>query len=307
MRLTWSEGWGNFFQGAVKFWLNSNDPSLISSTGDPLSQYVDTVSGQAYLYVDVGDPDNVGGGSPYCYGTCKYSTNEISVANVLWNHVTGTGNYGMQPVWNVISGFKTNPPLTNEPVNLELFYDRWKTNYGEPAASIYTNRLIYYSADGFEPDNVYTDATTTFTVGATQNRRLYSWPSEDADYVKFSASSGTTYTISTSNMLNGADTTMTLLATDGTTTISTNDNANGVTWVAGNGISFCSGPQNYDCASTSTGAWLDAPLNTTTNLASRIVWTATGSGTFYVKVTPSPGRPKSAGKHGSYTLNIMSP
>ncbi len=307
MRLTWSEGWGNFFQGAVKFWLNSADPSLISSkAGMPLSQYVDTVSGEAYLIVDVAAPE--GAGSPYCYGDCIYSTNEVAVANVLWNHLTGTGNYGMQNIWDVIAGFKTSPPLATEPVNLELFYDRWKDLFGDPAASIYTNRLIYYSNDPYETDDLISTAQTFTVNGSAQNRRLYSsaaWPDSDKDYVMFTASNGATYTITTNNLLNGADTYLTLCDNVGTEIqigSTTSDNTNTTTWVAGNGDSSCSGLQNYDCYNYY--GWLDAPLNNTTNLASRIVWTAPGDGTYYVKISPSSNRPKSAGKYGSYSLSI---
>jgi hypothetical protein len=311
MRLTWSEGWGNFFQGAVKFWLNSTDPSLISSkAGVPLSQYVDTVSGQDPLIVDVADPDNIGGGSPYCFyysiNYCTYSTNEISVANVLWNHLTGIGSYGMQPVWNVIAGFKSSISV----INLEAFYDGWRSLYGDPTAAIYKNRLIDYSDDNNEPDNVYSAVTQTFTVGTMQNRRLYSvaaWPGEDSDFVKFTAITATSYIITTSNLRNGADTYLAVYDSTGSEIplpLSMQDNTSTTTWVAGTGNSSCTGAQNYDCYNIN--GWLDAPLNNTTNLASMIIWTAQNSGTYYVKISPSPNRPKSAGKYGSYSLSIIS-
>jgi hypothetical protein len=215
----------------------------------------------------------------------------------------------MQPIWNIIAGFQSSSSV----INLEAFYDGWKTLYGEPTASIYTNRSIYYSDDTSEPDNVYSVVTQTFTVGTMQNRRLYSsaaWPLEDADYVKFSATSGTVYTITTSNLRNGADTYLTVYNSTGSEiqfTESMRDNTSMTTWVAGTGDSYCTGAQNYDCYNSY--GWLDAPLNNTTNLASMIVWTAPSSGTYYVKISPSPlaVRPKSAGKYGSYMLSITSP
>ena len=298
MRLTWSEGWGDFYQGAVKFRLNATDPSLISSkTGVPLSQYVDTVDGQADLIVDIADPDNALGGSPYCYGNCKYSTNEIAVANVLWNHMTGTGNYGMQKVWDVIAGFKPVPPSV---VNLESFYDRWKTAYGLPVATVYTSRLIDYSNDIYEADDSFLAASLVTVNSATQNHRLYSsskWPGVDEDYLKFVATAGVPYTITTSNLRNGADTYLTLYNATLATIGSPNDNISGITWISGT---------NYDY--DIYGNWIaDAPLNNTTNLASKIIFTPASAGTYYVVVTPSPYRPLSAGKYGSYDFRITSP
>jgi hypothetical protein len=307
MRLTWSEGWGNFFQGAVKHWLSSNDPSLISSkTGVPLSQYVDNVVvGQPFLIVDVAAPE--GPGSPYCYGSCYFSTNEISVANVLWNSMT---SYDMQNVWNVITGFKASSNV----VNLEAFYDGWRILYGDPSSSIYTSRSIYYSNDGYEPDDAFASAQTV-TVGIPQQRTLYSSASAtgfDADYIKFSATASTVYTITTDTLLNGADTYLTLYDQDGTTEILTSitrDNTSGTTWVAGDGQSNCTYPQNYDCYNYYNGigwVWQGVP-NNATNLASGISWSPIASGTYYLKISPSSARPKSAGKYGSYTLSITNP
>jgi hypothetical protein len=322
MRLTWSEGWGDFYQGAVKFWLNATDPSLISSkTGVPLSQYVDTVDGQANLIVDIGDPDDTGGGSPYCHNSvglppviteyyCTYSTNEIAVANVLWNHMTGTGNYGMQKVWDVIAGFKPIPPSV---VNLESFYDRWRTAYGLPVATVYTSRLIDYSNDTREVDDIFGTATLITVGAAAQTHTLYSLtnaPGVDVDYFKFVASPSTLYTITTNTMLNGADTYVTVFAPDMSTILATNDNRSGIKWSAGDGMSYCSGLENYDCYLSSNGTWQDAPLNDASSLSSRIsinTSTTGTTGTYYISVTSSPDRPKSAGKYGSYDIRITSP
>ena len=309
LRLTWSEGWGDFYQGAVKFWLSATDPSLISSkTGVPLSQYVDTVDGQAALIVDIGDPDDTGGGSPYCHNWvslppviteyyCTYSTNEIAVANVLWNHMTGTGNYGMQKVWDVIAGFKPVPPSV---VNLESFYDRWKTAYGLPVATVYTSRLIDYSNDIYEADDGFLAASLVTANTATRNHRLYSsskWPGAEEDYFKFVATAGVPYTITTSNLRNGADTSLTLYNSTFVPFGSPNDNISGTTWISGT---------NYDY--DIYGNWIaDAPLNNTTNLASKIIFTPASAGTYYVVVTSSPNRPLSAGKYGSYDFRITSP
>jgi hypothetical protein len=303
MRLTWSEGWGNFFQGAVKFWLNRTDPPLISSAaGMPVSQYVDTSGGQAWLIVDVADPDDIGGGSPYCFDECIYSTNEIAVANVLWNHMTGSGNYGMQLVWDVISGFKSSHPSV---VNLEAFWDRWLAAANPDPIAIYQNRVIDYSNDAYEPDNLIASAAT-LTIGVAQSRKLYSSilaPGVDSDFVKFVVTIPAIYTITTSSLINGADTSITLYDTNQAPVLN-NDNTNGKTWLGGSGMDYCSGLQNYDCYSYPSGVWQEV-LNDTTNLASMIVTPTLSSGTYYIGITSSAAKPKSAGKYGSYFIKVQ--
>ena len=297
MRLSWSEGWGDFFPGAIKTWLNANGQSnLISSAaGVPLTNYVDTSRSGGFSF-DFGNPSVNG----------NYSTSEVSIAKLLTDLET---TYTMNNIWDVVTSFKSVIPT--DPVNLELFWDRWKSIYSSaPAATIYTNRLIDYSDDSYESNNTTTNAKI-ITVSVPQDHKLYSdatWPTVDIDYVKFGATAGLQYTITTSNLHNGADTYLTLYDADGTTeivtSITTRDNTSGIEWLAGNGFSACTGGQNYDCYIGSI--WYDAPLNNTTSLASRIVWHCV-SGRYYIKVTSSPNRPKSAGKYGSYTLNVTSP
>ncbi|MHB8844671.1 MAG: phage tail protein [Nitrospirota bacterium] len=305
MRLTWSEGWGNYFQGAVKFWL---DPTLVSlKPGVPRSQYIDTVSGQVALTVDIADPSNDKGYSDSCiyFGTnyCTYSTNEIAVANVLWNHLTGTGAYGMQPIWDVIAGFKSLAPTTT--VNLEAFWDGWKAAANPDPIAIYQNRLINYSNDGYEPDNDITSAAT-ITVGLEQSRTLYSSllaPDVDIDYVKFVVPSSKIYTITTNTLINGATTKITLYDTD-KNFMATNDNVANTTWLGGPGDYWCSGNENYDCYSYPSGVWQEV-RNNTTNLASTIVTTTLSPGTYYIEITSAANKPKSAGKYGSYSLLVQ--
>lgn len=293
LRFSWSEGWGNFFPGAVKTWLFTSDQSsLISSApGVSLTTYVDTSATGGFSF-DFGNP------SPIV--SSAYASNEVAVAKLLTDLNTALD---MPKIWSVVTNFQSSPPLDTQPVNLELFYDRWKSKFGDPTASIYTDRLIYYSDDTFEMDNDIASAQTITVNDTSQNRKLYSsaaWPGDDADYVMFSASSGSTYTITTSALLNGADTYLTLyndVGSEISASASTRDNANGIIWVQYSNYDF------YD----SNWNWIAAPLNNATNLRSRIVWTAPTTGTYYVQVSPSLKRPKSAGRYGSYSLTITSP
>jgi hypothetical protein len=137
LRLTWSEGWGNFFQSAVKHWINATDPPLLSSIA-PLSSYVDTEVGAVYLTVDIAAPED--SNSSDCGGTCTYATNEIAVSNVLWHSMAGTANLGMQKVWDIV---RYDLPVAT-PVNLETFWDGWMTHSADLDAlkPVYLNRKI---------------------------------------------------------------------------------------------------------------------------------------------------------------------
>ena len=214
LRLSWSEGWGDFFPGAVKRWLKSVDPARLSSAPTlTLSQYVDTVGSLAGISFNMGDPDHELYSSQY-----YYSSNEVAVAKVLLDLQS---LYGMQSVWDVIhsSSFKkTNP----DPVNLESFWDTWKLRLSflseQPALeNIYSGRKIYYKEDDFEPagDDLITAVTRTVFPGTVsvpmiEQHTLYKNDSTpDKDLYRFSANAGQQFTIQTTErgtFKNGADT-----------------------------------------------------------------------------------------------------
>ncbi|NTV62683.1 MAG: hypothetical protein HGA65_03975 [Oscillochloris sp.] len=84
------------------------------------------------------------------------------------------------------------------------------------------------------------------TSGAVQSHTFHT--TGDVDWITFTASSGSTYTIDTLNLQTNTDTVLTLYTADASTVLMSND----------------------DVDSTR---------------ASRITWLATGSGTFYVRVS----------------------
>lgn len=270
LRLSWSEGWGDFFPGAVKSWL---DPALLSSTGVPLTGYIDTFGTGAGIAFDMGNP----GGSSFIY-----SSNEVAVAKIL---IDLRAAFSMQSVWNVITDFKAAPPST--PVNLELFWDRWHSTGESPAiGSFFAERSIQYALDSFEPDDVMTSAST-YTQPQVKHT-LYS--GGDVDHVAFDAIAGRQYTVTTTNLKNGADTYLELYSSPGQINpVAVNDDAS-----TSSLSSLC---DSYDVCH----------VNGYDILGSAISFAASATGTYYVKIYSSPFRPVSAGRYGSYTLTIASP
>ncbi len=290
MRLAWSEGWGDSMPGNVKLWLDASGHAnlLSSAAGVPLTEYIDTIPGNVGIAFDMGNP----GGSPF-----YYATGEIAVAKILLDL---NKDFGMSDVWSVLTDFKSNPPAT--PVNLELFWDRWLLSQPTTTASgsisigsIFTNRAIVYTA---EADSSVPSAAT-YTPNVTGAQVHYLYPDGDADYAVFSATAGVHYTIKTSNLLNGADTFLTLLNADGITQTAVsgnpNDNTNNVTYT---GTSLPSGV----CDSNGICHYNGFDI-----LGSTISFAAPATGTYYVKIESSSTRPVSAGRYGRYTLTITSP
>ncbi len=115
--------------------------------------------------------------------------------------------------------------------------------------------------DSYEPDDTYSEASTISTNGSAQSHTID--PAGDLDWVKFYATSGNVYTIETSNLGDGCDTYIYLYSTDGTTEIAHNDDG-------GSGI------------------------------ASKIEWSCTSSGTYYVKIRHY----NSSSGTGSYDISV---
>lgn len=179
----------------------------------------------------------------------------------------------MLDIWSVITNFHAIPPIT-DPVNLELFWDRWLNVKGLSGAlqTIFANRSISYAIDGYEGDNTIGTAQTYMT-GFPQIHTLYA--TGDEDFIRFTATSST-HTITTGNLINGADTFLSLYGPS-QTLLTTNDNA-------------VSPAPN--------------PPNNTTALSSRIQRSFSIGNTYYVSVKSSTSRPASGGKYGSYLLTI---
>jgi hypothetical protein len=264
LRLSWSEGWGNFFPTAVKKWLSSTGSSIISTAPlMSLSRYVDTGKTSVYISIDIADPGKINGSDPFIY-----SSSEMAVAKVLWKL---QDSFNMQFVWDVFtSSYLTAASI----VNLEAFWDGWLSLKGnvDTITSIFSERAIYYYADGYESDNAL-PITRKATLGSGESHTLYG--ADDKDIIPFDASAGTSYSIETYDLKNGADTYLTLLDTNGVTKINENDDQ----YVVG-----------YE------------PPNDSTSLSSKITFQPSASGIYYIEVATSIYKPISAGRYGTYTL-----
>ena len=283
MRLSWSEGWSGFFVGGVKSWLSANNAELISSEiGTPLSQYIDTDDFSIGITYNIANPE------PSL--NTKYASSEIAVANVLYKTMTDTAA-GMDAIWYVFADYIPNSYDLSLPVNIEALWDGWLTS--ETAASPdfpiflgnFTSMEIDYYRDGFETDGSINPART---INSGESHTLYlnySAALRDFDYAAFDTVEGVSYTIKTTNLKNGADTTLRLFNPIGNPHKS-NDNE--------------SGANHSSCDSS-------CPDNNGTTLASKISFTAYTTGVFHAEVTTSNLRPDSAGRYGSYNLVLTSP
>lgn len=302
MRLTWSEGWGDAFPGMVKTWLNETAPELLSSiTG--LTEYVDTEASGARIVIDMGNPD----------GQFKdhydYATSEIAVAKILLDI---SKNFSVQDIWDVMTSdyFKTDSTL----VNLETFWDEWLAagkSITPVLEKFFTDRQIFYSQDDNESNNSIA-AATAVVPGMNYTNTLYG--GGDVDYFWFNANENQSFTITTTNLINGADTYITLYNPDKITLTSgassnPNDNWNNYTYL------FSSDPPKVPsdyvdslCESLPGYPSHSGPCHENAGdvLGSRIAFTAQVPGVYYIVIKSSPTAPFSAGKYGTYTLTITS-
>lgn len=298
MRFAWSEGWGDSMPGAIKMWLSSTSPDLLSSASSlPLTAYIDTAGSSVGIAIDMGSPD--GAYANYYH----YACGEVAIAKILLDL---NKNFGMQSVWDVVSDFKTHPTATTNPVNLELFWDRWHS-LGElttaPSSTmtidwIFKDRLIPYSTN----KNVV--ATSTYTVDISGQQYHTISGDGNLEYVAFDAQQDSSYTITTFNLKNGADTLITLLNSDMTTTTpnttpaNPNDNPGedhiyAYPEVPSEVYSFLCDPWDGVCHENGGDI-----------LGSRLTFTAASAGTYFLKIQSSPTRPVSAGRYGTYSLKI---
>ncbi len=293
LRLSWSEGWSDQMTGSIKMWLSATGQTdqLSADNSIPLTEYIDTTATGAGIAIDMDNPDNAYGIDPVYF---SYASSEIAVAKILLDL---DRVYGVGDVWSVFADFQAHKPELPSTSNLELFWDRWHSlgaTASEGIDSYFIDRLIYYSPDGMEPDNDFASAVTV----STEPRTLYA--SGDADYVRIDVLSGHQYTVTTSNMKNGADTLLSVYD-DSLSLTCSNDNADGEVY---------SGDSRYpsvpaDLVSSVCDASGVCHENRPDLLGSSVSFTASSTGTYYVKIESSPHRPVSAGRYGSYTLTVQ--
>ncbi|HAP67685.1 MAG TPA: hypothetical protein DCQ99_07890 [Nitrospinae bacterium] len=257
IRLAWSEGWASFFGSSVRSYAGYSNPEY----------YVDTTGGSGngnlLFYYEIKTPSY----SSLATG----SDNELSVSSVLWNIFSSAGFNG---IWDVVKNYL---PSTAE-ISLEDFWDGWFSKGYDSTlnpSSIFSNRSIEYSSDSYESESGDNNSSQAEAVNFGESLHHTYYPLGDEDWISFSATNGTTYTIETLSLTNGADTHLFLYNTDGTTLITFNVN-------------------DYPYTD-------DRSL---TDKSSLITWTATATGTYYVR-SKAYSDSGAISTYGSYDLKVQ--
>ena len=286
LRLAWSEGWGDFFPGAVKSWLknhaNASFNNVISTpVTTPVSIYVDTAGSIAQIALDMGAP----GGAPF-----YYSSSEVAVANLLWQL---SQQFGMAALWDVM---ESALPSATTPVNLESFWDGWlqrHTPNGTDMSTLNTilsSRQVFYTEDAYEADDAIGSARA-LALGVKETHHLYKASgATDEDFFQVAVTAGVTYRVETSNLKNGTDTYVRVLNNTGTQMIAENDDFNTNLY------------QGYDSVCGTTRV-----KNSPNGLASGVAFTPATTGIVYIqaRTTTDPAPYPSAGRYGSYDLWVI--
>jgi Putative metal-binding motif/Thrombospondin type 3 repeat len=180
---------------------------------------------------------------------CVGATSETTVFAALWDTMDGPSTPdetpGTDEPWDLLQdqdlqGWRDYtiyiPTATN--ISLEDFWDGWfypTIANGHPTEmrSIFSAVGVEYFPDSFEPDDLVGEARLIVpgasllhqTYFADRNNDLLGEPDTDMFAFDVTQSSvGRTYSIETLNLLSDANTSLDLLATDGTTVLASNDN-----------------------------------------------------------------------------------
>jgi hypothetical protein len=288
IRVSWSEGWGNFFPAVVR--------------NDPL--YVDTIGNKAAIVFEIESLSSPMSDLSLLPDLAVFTTNELSVAAVLWdivddspgeNLVGGPDDVssGMEPVWDIFSKYLLCPDCGIGRVSFEHFWDGWFAQghgLGPGMQTLVSDRQMVLMEDAFETDD---DMAGAFLLGANdvpEARGIY--PEGDVDFFRLAAELGKTYTIETLGLTNGADTFLTLLDSNGVVT-DENDNANGIV-------------SNPLCGVIPLVQISNCPPNDDSTLSSRLVLIPGFDATYFLRVDRSVKSPPSAGRYGGYQIRITS-
>jgi hypothetical protein len=283
-RLAWSEGWANFFGGAV-----ADNPDYVD-TFDP-------VPGGGALTFSLEDlaPGFAGG-----------STSELGVTATLWDGLDGTVSVpdmdsdgsalGPGPILAAMAALKGHPA----PVDFGAFWNALRTDTGTATPDLDAFRTAAHDLDGidlFEDDGTDDDPATATILGAPPvilDANL-AWDATgpatvDLDHYKVTLTAGVPYTIETTDLSDGADTLVQVLDAAGSTLLDQNDNYSGASYAGCDASCPPNGP--YPTASSREP------------LSSRVLFTPTATATYVVRVTRSATPPPSAGLFGGYRLHI---
>ena len=221
---------------------------------------------------------------------CTGDTSEVAISRTLWDISDSVSTTDMTPgiedvqdrlalpdseLWQVYIG-----PIKNATTSVthETFWDGWfdptvANGYFPEMKDNFGLYQIEFWQDAYEPNNTTSQATPIVVNNVPLHNTYFYDPDgngkgeADTDLFKLQATSGTSYTIETLNLLSDSNTNLELLDTNGTTVLaSNNDRATG-------------------------------------DFSSKIVWTAPRTDMFYVRSKHA----SDFGKYGSYDFRVTSP
>ncbi|MCG3117494.1 MAG: Ig-like domain-containing protein [Candidatus Manganitrophus sp. SA1] len=289
IRLSWSEGWGNFFSSAVR----KNPIYVDTSTGGSFSFNLEN-------YSSAPAPSTLN-------SVAIYTTSEIAVTGVLWDLFDGGSlvssitephdqiGVDFDEIWQTLLQFTDTVPVT-----METFWLQFESlNPGSAAGlqSIMQERKMELFTDASETSGQTPETTALTENGAAQEHTLYqaspAAAAGDEDVIPFSVTAGERYTLETVNLTNGADTYLFIT-----------DSPNSSTPLSGLQNDNRSGRNHQNCGANPFTGNSTCPNNDQTTLSSSINWTASNTTTLYAHVQRSPNAPPSAGVLGSYDIQL---
>jgi len=180
---------------------------------------------------------------------CRGASSEMTVLAALWDLVDGPSTPDSTPgeepwdllqgldreYWKVMTTYLPTPSVAN--ISLEDFWDGWfhpsvaNGRYPE-VLSIFRELGVEYFTDPYEPNDLVSEAKqlvagpglTHLTYFQDLNHDLLG--EADPDLFYFDALAGQPYTIETLNLLGDANTSLILMASNGTTVLASNDDRN---------------------------------------------------------------------------------
>ena len=308
LRLSWSEGWGDFFPMAVKSWAaeNADRADYVSMDGSvPQTFYVDTSAGEAQLSFDVAKladgriVETADGNVPF-EDFHVHASSELAVSKILWDTLSSP-SYGMAGIWGVVDEYLDTVDASVA-INLETFWDGLLETK-QPDSSdladlqqIFNERKVFYQLDQYE-DNDGIDAAQAISLGSEQTHHLYSGTSDDdADVVSVDLVFGKSYEVLTKGLTNGADTHIRIL-----------DDLGAVVSIDGQELANDDWRPHSEYEYSLAGCGYIVSNNKTA-LSSRIVFTAPETARYYIEVRSTafadPPPFPSAGRYGSYDLKV---
>jgi putative metal-binding protein/pre-peptidase/thrombospondin type 3 repeat protein len=176
---------------------------------------------------------------------CRGATSEMTVSAALWDirdgPTTADDSPGTDEPWDLLQGLDADywsvltsylPGKLN--VSLEDFWDGWfhpSNPHGRhpEMVSIFRELGVEYFTDTYEPNDQVSQARVLFPGAFLHHQTFFADPDgnllggPDTDVFAFDAQAGSSYTIETLNLLGDANTSMDLLASNGTTVLASNN------------------------------------------------------------------------------------